>query len=94
MLHLYCYCYFRMKSCFYITYLFVYVLYMKFCKGSVCICFNCMQFKIFTWHSSVECWVCYCMFHRENERVSLVYRGLAWVARDITIWYKSLSFQH
>jgi hypothetical protein len=31
--------------------------------------FNCMQFEKFMWHSSVRCWVCYSMFHRENVRV-------------------------
>jgi protein-arginine kinase activator protein McsA len=42
---------------------------MKFHKGSVCICFNCMQFENFMRHSLVGCWVCYSMFHRENESV-------------------------
>jgi hypothetical protein len=69
MLHVYVYYYFNMNSCFYIMYLSVYILYMKFHKGSMCICFNCMQFKKFMWHSSVGCWVCYNMFHRENESV-------------------------
>jgi hypothetical protein len=40
-----------------------------FCESSVCICFNCMQFKIFMWRSSVECWVCYSMFRKDNESV-------------------------
>jgi protein-arginine kinase activator protein McsA len=50
-------------------YLFVYVLYIKFHKSSMCICFNCMQFEQFMWHSSVGCWVCYSMFHREKKRI-------------------------
>jgi hypothetical protein len=35
----------------------------------MCICFNCMQFKKFKWHSSVRCGVCYRMFREENESV-------------------------
>jgi hypothetical protein len=42
MLHAYVHYYFSMNSCFYIMYLSVYVLYMKFRKGFVCVCFNCM----------------------------------------------------
>jgi hypothetical protein len=45
MLHVYVYCYFSMNPCIYIMYLSVYLLYIKFRKSSVCICFNCMQFK-------------------------------------------------
>jgi hypothetical protein len=70
MLHVYVYCYFSVNMCIYIMYFPVYVLYIKlpqeFC---VCIYFNCIQFKKFMWHSSVRCWVCYSMFHRENVRV-------------------------
>jgi hypothetical protein len=76
MLHVYVYCYFSMNLCIHIMYLFVYVLYIKFCKSSVCICFNCMQFEKFMWHSLVGCWVCYSMFHRENERV--LWSSMAW----------------
>jgi hypothetical protein len=54
MMQVYVYCYFTMKSCFYIMYFSVYILCMKFRKGSVCICFNCMQFeKTIMWYSSV-----------------------------------------
>jgi hypothetical protein len=68
MLHVYVYCYFSMNLCIYRMYLSVYVLYIKFRKSFVCICFNCMQFEKFMWHSSVGCWVCYSMFRRENEK--------------------------
>jgi hypothetical protein len=70
MLHVYVYHYFGVNQFIYETYLFIYVLYInllqEFC---VCICFNCMQFKKFMLHSSVGCWVCYSMFHRENESI-------------------------
>jgi hypothetical protein len=45
MMHVYVYFYFNMNPCIYRRYLFVYILYINFCKSSVCICFNCMQFK-------------------------------------------------
>jgi hypothetical protein len=66
-----CYSYFIMNLCFYRMYLYVYILFIMFCKIFVCIYFNCMQFEKFMWHSSVGCWVCYDMFHRENESVLL-----------------------
>ena len=69
MLHVYVYRYFGVNQCIYIMYFFVYILYICFRKSSVCIYFNCMQFKKFMWHSSVGCWVCYSMFRRENESV-------------------------
>jgi hypothetical protein len=48
-----------------------YVFYIYFRKSSVCIYFNCMQFKKIMWHSSVGLWACYSMFCRENESVLL-----------------------
>jgi hypothetical protein len=42
MLHVCVYCYFSMNPCNYRMHLSVYVLYIKFCNSSVCICFNCM----------------------------------------------------
>jgi hypothetical protein len=60
---------FSMNPCIYGMYVFVYVLYIKFCKSYMCICFNCMQFEKFMWHSSVGCWVCYSMFRRENKSI-------------------------
>jgi hypothetical protein len=65
--HVYVYCYFSMNPFIYRTYLYVYVLYINFRKSSVCICFNCMQFKKFMWHSLVGCWVCYIMLSREQN---------------------------
>jgi hypothetical protein len=65
MLHVYVYCYFSMNLCIYIMYLSAYVLYMKFRKSSVCIYFNCMQFKKIMWHSSVGRRVCYSLLSRE-----------------------------
>jgi hypothetical protein len=53
MMHVYVYCYFGMNPCIYIMYLSVYILYIMFHKSFVCICFICMQFKKFKWHSSV-----------------------------------------
>jgi len=38
MLDVYVYYYFSMNMCIYEMYLFVYVLYIKFCKSYVCIC--------------------------------------------------------
>jgi hypothetical protein len=49
MLHACVYCYFTMNLCIYTIYLSIYVLYIMFCKSSVCIYFNCMQFKKFMW---------------------------------------------
>jgi hypothetical protein len=69
-------------------------LYIIFCKSSVCICFNCMQFEKFMWHSLVGCWVCYSMFHKENKSVLSCSMPQTWVAEDVTIWYQSFSFQH
>jgi hypothetical protein len=69
MLHVYIYCHFRMNPCIYNMYLSVYILYINFHKSSVCICFNCMEFENFMWNISVGRWVCYNMFHRENEGV-------------------------
>jgi hypothetical protein len=34
-----------MNMCIYKMYLSVYVLCIKFCKNSGCVCFNCMQFE-------------------------------------------------
>jgi hypothetical protein len=43
MLHVYVFSYFSMNSCIYITYLSVYILYIKLPQECcVCICFNCM----------------------------------------------------
>jgi hypothetical protein len=67
MLHVCVYYYFSMNLCNYIMHLSIYVLYIKFCNSSMCICFNCMKFKKFMWHSSVGCWVCYIMFRREKK---------------------------
>jgi hypothetical protein len=94
MLHVCVYCYLSMNLCIYIMYLFDYVLYIKLCNSSVCICFNCMQFGKFMWHSLVGCSVCYSMFRKEKGKCSLVYRGLAWVVGDVTIWDQSFNFQH
>jgi hypothetical protein len=66
---IYVYCYFSMNPCIYEMYLSIYVLYIMFRKSSVCIYFNCMQFKKIMLHSSVGFWVCYNMFHRENESI-------------------------
>jgi hypothetical protein len=76
MLHVYLYCYFNMNPCIYTTYLFIYVLYINFCKSSVCICVNCIQFENFMWHSLLGCWVCYNMFPRENK--SVLWRNMPW----------------
>jgi hypothetical protein len=65
MFHVYVYCYFSMNMCLYRMYLSIYALYLRFPKSYVCICFNCMQFQKFMWHSSVGCWVCYIMLSRE-----------------------------
>jgi hypothetical protein len=69
MIHLYGYCYFGMNLWIYIMYLSIYIIYICFHKISMCIEFNCMQFKNCMWHSSVGYWVCYIMFQRENESV-------------------------
>ena len=69
MLHVCVYCYFSKNPSNYRMHLSIYILYIKFCNSSVCICFNYMYFKKFMWHSSVGCWVCYSMFHRENKSV-------------------------
>ena len=65
MLHVYVYYYFSMNPCIYIMYLSVYILYIKFRKSFVCICFNCTKFEKIMWHSSVGCRVCYSMLSRE-----------------------------
>jgi hypothetical protein len=71
MLHGYVYSYFSMNLCLYNMYLSIYVLYEKFRKSFVCICFNCMQFEKFTCHISVGCWVCYNMFCKRMKSVIL-----------------------
>jgi hypothetical protein len=74
-----------MNLCNYIMHLFVYVLYIKFHNSSVCICFNCMQFEKFMWHSSVGCWVCYSMFTERKKGFSHV----AWPimgGQDVTVF--------
>jgi hypothetical protein len=45
---------FRYESVHLQMYLSVYVLYIYFQKSSVCIYFNCMQFKNFMWHSQLD----------------------------------------
>jgi hypothetical protein len=70
----------------------VYILYIIFRKSSVCICFNSMQFEKFTWHSSVGCWVCYSMFHRENK--SVLSCIVAWSGRQGTLqWLNFVLLQ-
>ena len=71
MLHVCVYYYFSMNPCNYRMHLTLYILYIKFCNSSMCICFNCMKFKKFMWHSLVGCWVCYSMLCRENKNVLL-----------------------
>jgi hypothetical protein len=44
-------------------------IYIYIHKSFVCLYFNCMQFKKFMWLSSIGCWVCYSMFHEENESI-------------------------
>jgi hypothetical protein len=68
MLHVYVYCYFNVNPCIYICILLL-SLYICFRKSSLCIYFNCMQFKKFMWHNTIGCWVCYSMFRREKVRV-------------------------
>jgi hypothetical protein len=45
MLHVYAYCHLCMNLFIYSMHLSVYILFIKFRKNSVCICFNCMQFE-------------------------------------------------
>jgi hypothetical protein len=75
MLHVYVYYYFSMNPCIYKMYLFAYVLYIMFHKSSVCICFNCMQFEKFMWHSSVGYWVCYNMV---SDNKSVLWSSMPW----------------
>jgi len=43
------------------------------------------------WHSSVDYWVCYCMFHSKRMKVFPI---VAWTslfkAGDVTNWYQSM----
>jgi hypothetical protein len=43
------------------------------------------------WHSSVEYWVCYCMFHSKRMKgfPRVAWPGL-FKARDVTNWYQSM----
>jgi hypothetical protein len=66
MLHVYVYCHFHMNLFNWTMYLSVYILYINFCKSSMCIYYNCMKFEKFMWDSSVGCSVCYSMFRTEK----------------------------
>ena len=69
MLHVYVYCYFSVNPFIYKC-ICMFTFYIQcFHKSSVCIYFNCVQFKNFMRHNSIRCWVCYNMFRRENVRV-------------------------
>jgi hypothetical protein len=54
--------------------LFVYVLYIKFHKSSMCICFNCMKFKKFMWHAQLDVLD---MLQYVEQRMK-VFFGVAW----------------
>jgi len=67
MLHVCVYCYFSVNSCIYVNYFFVtFYIYVSARALCVYILIACSSKKIM-WHSSVGCWVCYSMFHGENE---------------------------
>jgi hypothetical protein len=94
MLHIYGYCYLSIKL--YITECNCFLcLYVKLLQECCMYMFKvaCSLKRKFMWHSSVDYWVCYRMFHSKRMKA---FPRVAWPslfkARDVTNWCQSMRY--